>query len=101
MMVVERTSHLSQLREPSTDCVAVNWDIIDAEFSPIIGSVHFRLCSGETDPAEAADPFAILLRVHLERFYDKDSPTPNRSVLHRSRRIEKVTEIKICKERPQ
>ena len=92
MMVVDRTSHLSQLSEPTTDCVAVNWDIIDAEFSLIIGPVHFRLCSGETDPAETANTFAILLRAHLERFCDQDSSTPNRSVFHRSRRIEKVTE---------
>ena len=66
MIVVEITSHLSQLSEPTTDCMAVNWDIIDAEFSSIIGPVHFRLCSGETHPAEAAYTIAILLRAHLE-----------------------------------
>ena len=98
MMVVVRTSHLSQPSEPTTNDVAISWDEIDAEFSSIIGPVHLRLCSGETKPAEAADTFAILLRAHLERFLDRESPTSNRSILHRSRRIEKVTEkLKIVK----
>ena len=100
-MVVVRTSHLSQPSEPTTNDVATSWDEIDAEFSSIIGPVHLRLCSGETKPAEAADTFAILLRAHLERFLDRERPTmptSNRSMLHRSRRIEKVTEkLKIVK----
>ena len=98
-MVVEGTSHLSQPSEATADVVAVNWDEIDAEFSSIIRPVHLRLCSGETEPAEAADTFGILLRAHLERFTDQDSSTSNRSVLHRTRKIEKVTErLRILKQ---
>ena len=84
MMVVVRTSHLSQPSEPTTNDVATSWDEIDAEFSSIIGPVHLRLCSGETKPAEAADTFAILLRAHLEHFLGGESPTSNRSILHHS-----------------
>ena len=61
-MVVEGAAHLSQTSKATTNDVTVKWDLIDTEFSSVIGLVHLRLCSGEIDPAEeAADSFAILL----------------------------------------
>ena len=59
-MVVRRSSPLSQLSEPTTKPVATNWDEIDAEFSSIIGPVHLRFCSGETEPAEAANQHILV-----------------------------------------
>ena len=92
VMVVERLTSLLQICEPSTES-APSWDEIDAEFSSIIAPIHYRLCSGETEPVEAANTFSILLRAHLERFEEPKSATNgNKQLIHRTRRIEKVTE---------
>ena len=72
----------------STELVP-HWDETDAELSTII---HFRLCSGETEQAEAANTFSILLRVHLERFGEpKPAVKGNKQLIHRTRKIERVT----------
>ena len=68
MMVVERSSPLSQSSEATIETDTVDWDVIDAEFSAVICSIHFRLSSGEIQPTEAADKFSILLKAHLDRF---------------------------------
>ena len=72
--------------------MVANWDEIDAEFSSIIRPVHLRLCSVETEPAEATNTFWSLLRALLERSVEKQGSRANKSVLHHSRKIEKVTE---------
>ena len=97
-MMVERSPSLSQVSESSTQS-APCWDEVDAEFASIIAPVHFRLCSGEVQPIEAANIFATLLRAHLERFEELNvAISGNKQLIHRTRKIEKVTErLKILK----
>ena len=91
-MVVRRSSPVSQLGEPTTQSVAASWDEIHAGFSSIIRPVHLRLCSVETEPAEAVNTFSALLRALFEWYVKKEGSRANKSVLHCSRKIEKVTE---------
>ena len=66
VMEVRRSSPLSQLSDPTTESEVANWDKVDAEFSSIIGPVHFRLRFGETEPTEAANTY-LSQRAQLER----------------------------------
>ena len=87
--MVEQSFSLSQTSDPSTE-IAPNWDEIDAF---IIAPVHFRICSGETEPAEAANTFSILLRAHLESFGEpKPAVKGTKQLIRCTRKIEKVTE---------
>ena len=90
-MVVGRSSSLLKLSGTATETEVVDWIVIDPEFSAIIGPVHFRLCSGEINTTEAANIFQSLLKAHLERFLEPSGPGTSCNLMHRTRKIEKVT----------
>ena len=93
--VVEGSSHLSQFCDPITESVQDSWPFVDAEFASVIAPVHSRLSSGELEPKDAADTFAALLTAHLERFELPSANCPSSpptSLVHRSRKIEKVVD---------
>ena len=81
--------------DPITESVQDSWPFVDAEFASVIAPVHSRLSSGELEPKDAADTFAALLTAHLERFELPSANCPSsppRSLVHRSRKIEKVVD---------